>query len=166
MSTFMCLHKGFFIDFCRKRGVRMMRKTMPASNVIGYFPWLRRCAIQEFCFFLSLSFLVTNLFFNLVNCLDSSVWPILFGSVFVIVASKYSYKWQANNNAHWRYGVTFIIILVLLCIFKQDVSLFLFLAPVSKLSKPYGSILQDTSKQKADATYRKKRGVFLGVFDK
>lgn len=111
----------------------MITKTMLKSGVISYFSWLRRCAIQELCFFLSLSFLLTNLVFKYLNYFDSCLLPVLVGGVCALVASCITCFMHVNSTFRVRCGVaSFILIFpwIFMSLIKKDLSLFLLMAPV------------------------------------
>lgn len=111
----------------------MIRKPMLVSGMIGYFSWLRRCAIQELCFFLSLSFLLTNLVFKYLNYFDSCILPVLLGGALAVVASGITYLMHVNSTFRVRCGVaSFILIfpLIFMLLIKKDLRLFLLMAPV------------------------------------
>lgn len=107
----------------------MTKKRMSAHAVISYLSWLRQCTIQEFCFFLSLSFLATNLFFEQVKCSCPFFVLVLCGGAFA--AASYGIYWmRINLTAILQYVAAFAVLIVSHFFFREDVSLFLFLAPV------------------------------------
>lgn len=107
----------------------MTKKGMRVHAVISYPSWLCQCTIQEFCFFLSLSFLITNLVFKPVKLFFPFFVPALFGVACAVAISFGIYWMRVSMTVLSRHVAVFTGLIVLYVFFGKNVSLFLFLAP-------------------------------------